>query len=245
MELLILLIVLIILMPGLLGFILVPLLLAIGIILLVQLLFHSVATVLLVPRSLLWVAFNKRVRQNHALEHATVNVIEEKFGRTNLSGYAVKDGFKLFGSTNLPPELIYQAAQIGLERLKSGEKHLAIHNRCGSSLLITNFLFAVLIIAAFMGTKIFKLSYLLIALVVINFLAKPLGRLTQRWITTSTDVRNIVITQLEVRTPAGNPFLRYFYREFFIATEQRQPERVFTRKTKPVYIDVIPTLPTQ
>ncbi|MCD6385961.1 hypothetical protein J7M23_09330, partial [Candidatus Sumerlaeota bacterium] len=203
MELLILLIVLILLMPGLLGVIFVPLLLAIGIILVVQLLFHSVATVLLVPRSLLWVAFNKRVRQNHALEHATVNVIEEKFGRTNLSGYAVKDGFKLFGSTNLPPELIYQAAQLGLERLKSGEKELAIHNRCGSSLLITNFLFAVLVIAAFVGTKLFRLSYFILALVAINFLAKPLGRLTQKWITTSTDVRNVVITQLEVRTPTG------------------------------------------
>lgn len=240
MEIFVLLLLLLILAPGVLGFLIVPLAIAIGVLLLAQLLFHSVAMVVLVPRSLLWAAVNKRVRQNHALEHATVNVIEEKIGRTNLSGYAVKDGFKLYGTVELSPEFIFQAAQLGLARLKSGEHSLVVHQRCGTSLLMTNFMFALLIIATFVGMKFFNIFYFIAALIAINLLAKPLGRFTQKYITTSADVRNITITELEVRTPSGNPFLRFFFREFYIQTERRQPIKVFAMDKKTDYGKIIP-----
>ncbi len=223
MELIILILFLLLLMPGSLKVLIIPVLIALSVILFVSLLFRSVATVVLVPRSLLLIAFNKRLRQNHSLEHATVNVIEEEIGRTNISGFAVKDGFKLFCIADMPPEFVYQAAQVGLARLKSGEHNLAIHPRCGSSLLMTHFLFSVLVIAVFVGINYLKPFYIITALVVINLLSRPLGALTQKYITTSPKVNDIVITELKVRTPTGNPFLRFFFREFYIHTERRQP----------------------
>ncbi len=227
MELLILLILLLILLPGLMWIIVIPLLVYLGFVIIGHLLFHSIATVVLVPRSLLWVAFNKRVRQNHALEHATVNVIEEKFGKTNLSGYAVKDGFKLLGPADIPPELIFQAAQRGLERMKSGEKNLAIHPRCGSSLLITNFLVSIVVLLTFIGMRFFNIFYIILALVAINVMAATLGKITQKYITTSTDLRDIVITQLEINTPRGNPFLQMAFKEFYVHSDTRQAEKIF------------------
>ncbi|MCX7766416.1 MAG: DUF6391 domain-containing protein [Candidatus Sumerlaeia bacterium] len=239
MELIILILVLLLLAPGSLKVLVIPLIIAVSIILFVSLLFRSVATVVLVPRSLLLIAFNRRLRQNHSLEHATVNVIEEEVGKTNISGYAVKDGFKLYCTADMPPEFIYQAAQIGLARLKSGEHNLAIHPRCGSSLLMTHFLFSVLVIAIFVGFNYLKPVYIITALVVINLLSRPLGALTQKFITTSPRVNDMVITELEVRTPTGNPIFRFFFREFYVHTERRQPVkfRVLNHKSA---TDVIP-----
>ena len=226
MEILLLIILLAIISPGFISFIIIPLLIIIGVILLIQVLFHSVSTIFIVPRSLLWIAFNKRIRQNHALEHATVNVLEEHFGQTSLGGYATKDGFKLRGASNISPELILEAAQTGLSRLRKGEKELALHTRCGSSLLISNFLFSILIIAVLIFMKFFNL-FLFIALIIgINLLARPLGRLTQKYITTSPDVENIMITKLDVQQAGSNPFFNVFFREFHVHTEKCTPGNI-------------------
>lgn len=220
MEILLLIIILAIIAPGFISFIIIPLLFFLGIFLLIHVLFHSVSNIFIVPRSLLWIALNKRIRQNHALEHATVNILEERFGHSGLGGYATKDGFNLRGTSNISPELILQAAQAGLARLRKGEKELAIHSRCGSSLLISNFLFSILIIAVLIFMKFFNV-FLFIALILgINLLARPLGVLTQKYITTSPDMENIMITRIDVRQAGTNPFFNVFFREFHVHTQK-------------------------
>ncbi len=228
MEIILLLIILLIVAPGLMGLLIVPLILFIGFLLVGQVLFHSVSTLVTAPRSLLWIALNKRIRQNHALEHATVNVIEEKLGKSHLAGYAVKDGFRIRGTSDVSPELIMQAARIGHARMKSGENDLAIHTRCGSSLLITNLLFSLLVVAMFVGMRFFNIYLLIAALIAINALGKPLGILTQKYITTSSDVSTIVITHLDVKDFPIHPLLQVAYREFYVHTDRCQPAKVFT-----------------
>ena len=46
---------------------------------------QSFVWLILGPGQLVRILFNKKVRRNHALEHATVNVIEERYGPTNIA----------------------------------------------------------------------------------------------------------------------------------------------------------------
>ena len=38
---------------------------------------------------------------NHALEHATVNILESRYGYKNLAGYAEDNGFYIIGANNI------------------------------------------------------------------------------------------------------------------------------------------------
>ena len=50
------------------------------------------------PRATFTGFIQQKVRRNHALEHATVNVIEERYGPSNIAGMAYEDGFTLKGT---------------------------------------------------------------------------------------------------------------------------------------------------
>ncbi|MBI1389313.1 MAG: hypothetical protein GC154_12790 [bacterium] len=151
------------------------------------LLFHSAQMLVVAPVSM-WQTFtNPRVRVNHALEHATANVLEEKYGIKWVAGMAFNDGFMLFG--RLPgPSVLMEAAQEALSRLRKGETRLALHPRCGTSLLIGQFLFAVAYIVFFLFMRHFTLFDLIAGLMIVMLLSKPLGLLAQKYITTSTKV---------------------------------------------------------
>ena len=76
-----------------------------------------------------------RVRQNHAIEHATIAVLGRKhdqFGR--LGGSAKQDGFFVYGPTTA--DRIEEAANEAVERLRAGESHLAISPFCGTNFLL-------------------------------------------------------------------------------------------------------------
>ena len=76
-----------------------------------------------------------RIRQNHAIEHATIAVLGRKhdqFGR--LGGSAKQDGFFVYGPTTA--DRIEEAANEAVERLRAGESHLAISPFCGTNFLL-------------------------------------------------------------------------------------------------------------
>ena len=54
--------------------------------------FYSIFNIFTIPLQLIKIAFNKRLRANHALEHATINVIEERLGCLNLAGWGRMTG---------------------------------------------------------------------------------------------------------------------------------------------------------
>ncbi len=160
-------------------------------------LFQSIQILLVAPISL-WQTFtDKEVRRNHALEHATANVLEEKYGVKYVAGIAFKDGYKLFG--RMPhPSVLVDAAREGLQRLKKGEKHLAVHPRCGTSLIVGQFIFALLFITVFLFLHAFSLLDLLLAIIISIMISRPLGLLVQKYFTTTTDVENIEFVDLSV-----------------------------------------------
>ena len=54
---------------------------------------RSLFSLLTIPGQIWQIATNRRLRANHALEHATINVIEEYYGPQQLAGFAREDGF--------------------------------------------------------------------------------------------------------------------------------------------------------
>lgn len=178
-------------------------------------LFHSIHVLVAVPLSL-WQTFtDNKVRKNHALEHATANVLEERY-RIKVGGMAFKNGFQLYGP--LPsPAVLTEAAREALTRLRNGETSLALHPRCGTSLAVGQFLNALVFLIVFLFMHHFTLVEILIYLLFSMLLAQPLGLLTQKYLTTCTEVDDIELLQLSVNG----------YGQVFFHTGEYQPRVVF------------------
>ncbi|MFN3763330.1 MAG: DUF6391 domain-containing protein [Anaerolineae bacterium] len=72
-----------------------------------------------------------RVRRNHALEHATIHVLSRRYRDLHVVGRSTPNGFILYG--DLPTDAVHEAVQEALERLRAGERHLAVHPTCGTN----------------------------------------------------------------------------------------------------------------
>ncbi|MGB9776236.1 MAG: DUF6391 domain-containing protein [Anaerolineae bacterium] len=72
-----------------------------------------------------------RVRRNHALEHATIHVLSRRYRDLHVMGRSTPNGFILYG--DLPTDVVYEAVQEALERLRAGERSLAVHPTCGTN----------------------------------------------------------------------------------------------------------------
>ncbi len=78
------------------------------------------------------------VRQNHALEHATMHILNRRYPYLRLMGRSSLSGFYLYGA--LDTQELADAVSEALLRLQQGERHLAIHPRCGTNLAVTSVL---------------------------------------------------------------------------------------------------------
>lgn len=168
----------------------------------------SIGSLLTLPGQLVAVALDGRRRRNHALEHATVNVLEQRYGRMlPLSGLAEQDGFYIRGAAE--PEVVLEAAREGLRRLQAGEHSLAIHERCGTNLVSGQLISAATFIAVLLWLNL-SLSTLLLAMllaiVAARTLARPVGLFLQRRLTTSGDVGGLHVDRLEATLPE-NPLV--------------------------------------
>lgn len=168
----------------------------------------SFRQLLTLPFQMLQITFDVRRRRNHALEHATVNVLEQHYHtRIPIGGFAEPDGFFIQGPVN--PQLVFDAAKEGLQRLKAGEVQLALHARCGTMVVSGQLISAITFFATLilLGNLSFLnvLLAMLLSLFIARFLAQPVGLILQRTITTSTDVAGMQIDRLDAQMPQ-NPF---------------------------------------
>src|ERR1051325_2073715 len=87
------------------------------------------------------------VRRNHALEHATVQLLLARLGpNIRLVGRASGDGFFIYG--NVPADAITECAREGLHRLQSGEAFWAVTSLCGTNIATSGVLTAMPALAA-------------------------------------------------------------------------------------------------
>ena len=149
--------------------------------------------------------FTRRVRQNHALEHATFTVLERLApapNAINASARSHGQGFTVFGNIEL--NLLRRAIDEALSRLQAGEAELAIHPNCGTNL-------AVGVSLAMLGTLIGLTSErprtraaTTAASSVAGFMAaRPLGEYVQRHFTTLPDLYGVRVTDIQRRSFLG------------------------------------------
>lgn len=154
-------------------------------------------TLLTAPGQLLRLLRDRRLRRNHALEHATINVIEERYGPSRLSGLARPDGFFIQGGA--PAGLVLDAAHEALARLRAGEYQLAIHPRCGTTLIASQLVLALTVLAVLLLTRQFTLWPFLVGILAAVALGPRLSPWLQRWVTTDARVGSLAIAGVETR----------------------------------------------
>lgn len=139
-----------------------------------------------------------RIRRNHALEHATLHVLNERHRNLRLVGRSSLWGFSVYGA--VPTESLVAAAQDALKRLRNGERHLAVHPNCGSNLAVAGTLAGLAAFLALGGgsrgrfSRLARLPLACAAATVSIILAPPLGLAFQAHVTTQSDIGSLLIS---------------------------------------------------
>lgn len=137
------------------------------------------------------------VRQNHALEHATIHVLSRRNPYTRIVGRSTLTGFLIYGS--LATQEVAGAASEALARLQQGEAYLAVHPRCGTNLVVTSVMAGTAAFGASLGrsrSKLDRLPLALMAATVAAIVAQPLGHRIQEVVTTSPEVDGLHIASV-------------------------------------------------
>lgn len=141
------------------------------------------------------------IRRNHALEHATISILLRKHGQIRVVGRAATDGFYIYG--NVPTDRLEEFAHEALERLQSGESHLAVSPLCGTNLAVAGVLAGVGSYVA-MGARSDRLGGLpgaIVASIAAVIASQPVGRWVQKHYTTLPDLSGVKI--VSVRNISG------------------------------------------
>lgn len=106
----------------------------------------------------------------------------------------------------LDPARVSVAAEEALERLQAGEAELAIHPNCGTNVAV-GLLFTALswLLAVLLPRPRARLSWAAMGVVSAALLARPLGMVVQRHVTTLPDLRGVYIRGVKQRSYFGIP----------------------------------------
>jgi hypothetical protein len=132
--------------------------------------------------------FINSIRSNHALEHATFHVLEDKGQKGALFGLSDAGGFWVVG--NVASGLLLDSAHEALIRLQGGEAHLALHENCGTNLVVTGAIAGGLAWLGMLGAgkgffrKLERLPLVILLASIGLLIAQPLGPVIQEKVTT-------------------------------------------------------------
>jgi hypothetical protein len=150
--------------------------------------------------------FGRRIRQNHALEHATITVLSDRIPELRVSARSNSDGFTIFGDVDLGQLRI--ALDEALSRLLAGEAELAIHPNCGTNLAVgvTMVTLGTMLGLASTHTRT-RVATAAASSVAGWAAARPLGEYVQRHFTTLPDLRGVRVTEIARRKFFGMTFV--------------------------------------
>jgi hypothetical protein len=164
---------------------------------------QAVGSLFVYPRQLRAIIGNRILRRNHALEHATIVVMMEREPGRKLNGFSTDEGFFVQGARSF--EEVETAAREALRRLRGGEKGLAIHRNCGTTIVAANLLAAIFFLGS-LGLGLYlgwPLYPLILGSILLAFVLRvPLSLLLQRFVTTDADLSNAEVGWVERANPA-------------------------------------------
>jgi hypothetical protein len=151
-----------------------------------------------------------RVRRNHALEHATLNVLAQQ-GIPALSGYSDTVGFWVMGE--VPTEKLQEAINQALARLRGGEHGLAIHPNCGTNFIASGAAAGGAAWLALVGAngwrKRFDRLPLAMALASLALIfSQPLGPFLQKNVTTQAEIGELKCAEITYYPESALPLHR-------------------------------------
>ena len=163
---------------------------------------QAVGSLFVYPRQLKNMFGNRILRRNHALEHATIVVMMERSPGRKFNGFSDDDGFFVQGVRST--DEVDSAAREALRRMRAGEKGLAIHRNCGTTIVAANLLSAVFFLGAIgLGLYMNWPLYLMIlgGIALALLLRVPFSLLLQRFVTTDADLTNADVGWVEPARP--------------------------------------------
>jgi hypothetical protein len=141
--------------------------------------------------------FLKKIRRNHALEHATIAIALSKSDKHGVvAGNSTQGGFFVYG--DIPDDVLSESASEALERLKAGEKDLAISPYCGTNIVVAAGLAGLACVIAVGSERRWrKLPNVITAATIALLAARPLGYLVQKHLTTDGAVGRLNIKDVK------------------------------------------------
>jgi predicted oxidoreductase len=150
--------------------------------------------------------FSRRVRQNHALEHATITILSGMMPNLSVSARSSADGFIIFGNVDL--RLLRRAMDEALKRLQAGEAELAIHPNCGTNIAVGLSLITLGTLFGLASNQLRTRIATAAASSLAGFMAaRPVGQYIQRHLTTSPDLTGVRVTEIARRKLFGLSFI--------------------------------------
>lgn len=140
-----------------------------------------------------------RVRRNHALEHATIHLLNRRYPEKQLMGWSTPYGFYIYG--DVPTSAVENTIHEASSRLNHGESSLAIHPRCGTNLVTASTLVGLVAFLTMLPNgkhpRRTRLPLVLVASTLTMLFAQPLGLAVQEYITTDAHHPGIPTIEIE------------------------------------------------
>ena len=148
------------------------------------------------------ILLGRRIRQNHALEHATITILSTALPELRVSARSNSRGFTIFGNLDLGQ--LRHALDEALQRLQAGKAALAIHPNCGTNLVVG---VSLLTLGTMLGMTSSHARTRVASVALSSFAglaaARPLGQLAQKYITTLPDLRGVRVSAIYRRKLFG------------------------------------------
>ena len=131
------------------------------------------------------IMLGQRVRQNHALEHATISLLSPRHPKVVFTGRSTANGFYVWGKVGA--EELRSTAEEALGRLRTTEPDIAIHPRCGTNLAVASVMAGLsAVLAGQIPPQRNRYSRGVLASLCALAFAQPVGVYVQRHFTTLT-----------------------------------------------------------
>jgi len=156
------------------------------------------------------------VRRNHALEHATLQILAAKKPGKRMAGYSNTRGFWVVGDIDI--EELRDAAEEAQRRLRAGERHLAIHPNCGTNFAVSGLAagaaaWLVMLGGGNLRRKLDRLPLVTTLVTLVLILTYPLGPRIQEHVTTDANLGGLRVVGINHYERGGLPVHQVLTRE--------------------------------